>query len=146
MTATILVMAFSINTISASFVFASETQEVKATQTISSSSTSNNATIIKKDKSLNSDSNIVTPNSVPTAAIKKAYKWAIAHWDTIKAKVPEKFRKYLPAAPIFVKAADKFLGVSDSIEDFFHDTFRSLGMPETANWAITNVIMVIIPI
>lgn len=170
-TAFVLVMALSINTLGASFAFASQTKGIAPTvesENISSSKESTQKEVdIKiidkdtfevdgvkysissignslKDKSPTTDS-LIKPNSVPSVAIKKAFKWMVEHWTTIVSKVPTPLQKYLKL-DLFMKAANQFLDISGSIEDFLHSTFRAMGMPETANWAITNIIMIALPI
>jgi len=80
-----------------------------------------------------------------TIAAKRTVRWMIKNWSRIKNKIPAGAQKYFKIDG-FIKAADKFFGVSDGIEDFLHSCFREMGMPEWANWAITNVIMLISPI
>lgn len=104
------------------------------------------ANSIKNDinRSSNPGSNI-QPNSVPTQTIKFAYKWIVSHWTTIYNKLPARLQKYFKI-DFFTSVADQFIGISDSVEDFLHRTFRAMGMPETANWAITNIILLLLPI
>ena len=80
-----------------------------------------------------------------TATIKKAAKWLVKNWNKVYNKLPNWAKQYFKLDG-FISVMDQFIGISDSIEDFFHDCFRAMGMPESANWAITNVIMLLLPI
>lgn len=80
-----------------------------------------------------------------TIAAKRAVRWIIANWSRIERKIPDGAKKYF-RIDSFLKAADKFLGISDGIEDFLHSCFREMGMPESVNWAVTNVIMLLSPL
>lgn len=83
--------------------------------------------------------------SPASVAIKKAAKWVVENWPKIYNKLPNSVKQYFKLDG-FMKVMDQFIGISDSIEDFFHSSFRAMGMPEWANWAITNVIMLLLPI
>lgn len=54
-------------------------------------------------------------------------------------------KKYVVFDQIF-DIADRFIGILDSVEDFFHRLFRAVGMPENVNCFLTNVIMILLPI
>lgn len=91
------------------------------------------------------DSQKATTRNAATVAIKKAAKWVVKNWTTIYNKIPEPAKKYFKLDG-FMKVMDQYIGISDSIEDFLNSCFRDMGMPEWANWAITNAIMVLLPI
>lgn len=93
---------------------------------------------------LSLDSNMELKGA-PTQAMKAAAKWVAKNWDKVYKATPSWAKKYISANMAF-GLLDKFIGISDSIEDMFHRFFRSMGVPETANWAITNVIMWLLPI
>lgn len=80
-----------------------------------------------------------------TVTIKKAAKWLVKNWNKVRKKLPAPLQKYF-ALDSFIKVMDKYIGISDSIEDFLNNCFRAMGMPESVNWAITNAIMLIIPL
>lgn len=90
---------------------------------------------------------LTTPNtkSAASVTIKKAAKWVVTNWTKIYNKIPDSMKKYFKLDG-FISVMDQFIGISDSVEDFFHNCFREMGMPESVNWAITNVIMLLLPI
>jgi hypothetical protein len=98
---------------------------------------------IKKDINSN-PGHAIQPRSVQTKAIKVAFKWVVDHSATIYKHLPAGLKKYFKV-DAFIKVARQFLGVSDTVENFFHKSFRAMGMPETVNWAITNIIMALGP-
>lgn len=100
------------------------------------------ANVLCEESGLNSS---VNTKNAPTVAIKKAAKWIVSNWTTIYNKLPNNVKKYFKI-DAFISLMDQFIGISDSIQDFLNSTFRAMGMPEWANWAITNVIMVLLPI
>ncbi|WP_349398491.1 hypothetical protein [Clostridium perfringens] len=87
----------------------------------------------------------VRERSAVTKAIKTAIKWLKGNWAVVYSKLPNWMKKYFKL-DAFLKFADTFIGISDSVEDFFHRVFRAMGMPENVNWFITNVIMLLLPI
>lgn len=87
----------------------------------------------------------VRERSVVTKAIKTALNWLKKNWKKVYDKVPSWMKKYIAFDRIFA-IADQFIGISDSVEDFFHRVFRAAGMPENVNWFVTNVIMLLLPI
>lgn len=87
----------------------------------------------------------IRERSVVTKSIKAALKWLRGNWAVVYSKLPNWVKKYVVFDRIF-DIADKFIGISDSVEDFFHMVFRAAGMPENVNWFITNVIMLLLPI
>ncbi|WP_160688665.1 hypothetical protein [Clostridium sp. C2-6-12] len=91
------------------------------------------------------DSQKATTRNPATAGIKKGAKWIVKNWQKIEKKLPDNVKKYFKL-DAFMKVMDQYIGISDSIEEFLNSCFREMGMPEWANWAITNAIMVIIPI
>ncbi|MGE5627502.1 MAG: hypothetical protein ACM3X7_05210 [Solirubrobacterales bacterium] len=97
---------------------------------------------IKKD-SIKTGSGFVT-NSIKTDALRAGLKWLAANSTKIYNKLPAGLKKYFKIQMI-LKTADQFLSISDSFEDLLHHIFRELGVPETANWAITNIIMLASP-
>ncbi|MBU3183279.1 hypothetical protein [Clostridium estertheticum] len=100
-----------------------------------------------KDNSANEDT--IQPMSIPTAAakvaMKKGVKWLLKNKTLIMSKLPVGLRKYINIDK-FVKAADKFIGISSGFEDLLHKVFRSWGMPEGVNKIITNIIMIAGPL
>jgi len=96
----------------------------------------------------NSKVNSIQTRNVATVvtkkAIKKTIKWMRKNWTKIYNKLPKWAQKYFKFDAFF-SVCDQFIGISDSIEDFLNRTFREMGMPESANWAITNVIMILLP-
>lgn len=80
-----------------------------------------------------------------TAAIKTALKWLKKNWRVVYNKIPSSMKKYFVFDRIFA-IADQFIGISDSVEDFFHRVFRAAGIPENVNWFVTNIIMLLLPI
>ncbi|WP_234125026.1 hypothetical protein [Clostridium hydrogenum] len=86
----------------------------------------------------------IHPNSAATVVVKKAFKWIVEHWTTIVSKVPGPLRKYLELDG-FMKVANQFLSISNSIQDFLTRTFRAMGMPEDVNWILTNIIIILLP-
>lgn len=80
-----------------------------------------------------------------TATIRTAAKWIVKNWNKIYNKIPDSAKKYFKLDG-FMKVMDQYIDISGSIEEFLNSCFRDMGMPEWANWAITNAIMVIIPI
>ncbi|EPB8178240.1 hypothetical protein ACRTAO_000896 [Clostridium perfringens] len=87
----------------------------------------------------------IRERSAVTKAIKTALKWLKGNWAVVYSKLPNWMKKYVAFDRIFA-IADKFIGISDSVEDFFHRVFRAAGMPENVNWFVTNVIMLLLPI
>lgn len=87
----------------------------------------------------------IQSRNAATKGIKTAVKWVKKNWTKIYNKIPAPAKKYFKL-DAFMSVADQFLEISDSIEDFFHSTFRAMGMPESVNWVITNVIMLLLPI
>ncbi|WP_347299737.1 hypothetical protein [Clostridium perfringens] len=87
----------------------------------------------------------VRERSAVTKAIKTALKWLRGNWAVVYSKLPNWMKKYVVFDQIF-DIADRFIGISDSVEDFFHRLFRAVGMPENVNWFLTNVIMILLPI
>lgn len=80
-----------------------------------------------------------------TMAIKTALNWLKKNWKVVYDKIPSAMKKYFVFDRIFA-IADQFIGISDSVEDFFHRVFRALGIPENVNWFVTNIIMLLLPI
>ncbi|MGL6058956.1 MAG: hypothetical protein ACRC17_11650 [Culicoidibacterales bacterium] len=102
---------------------------------------------IRSDIDYTEDYSSVAANerSVVTKGIKMAYKWLRSNWSKVYNKLPSWAKKYFVFDQFF-RFADQWIGISSSIEDFLNRTFRSMGMPENVNWAITNVIMLLLPI
>lgn len=96
------------------------------------------------DYTVNYEENI-KERSIKTKLIKEALDWLKRNWKKVYDKVPSWMKKYIAFDRIFA-IADQFIGISDSIEDFFHRVFRATGMPENINWFLTNVIMLLLPI
>lgn len=80
-----------------------------------------------------------------TIAIKSALNWLKKNWRVVYNKIPSSMKKYFAFDRIFA-IADQFIGISDSVEDFFHRVFRAAGIPENVNWFVTNIIMLLLPI
>lgn len=91
------------------------------------------------------NNNIAQDRGVATAAVKTALKWLKNNWRVVYKKIPDSMKKYVAFDRIFA-VADQFVGISESVEDFFHSVFREAGMPENVNWFVTNVIMLLLPI
>ncbi|WP_338854797.1 hypothetical protein [Clostridium perfringens] len=87
----------------------------------------------------------IRERSAVTKSIKAALKWLKGNWAVVYSKLPNWVKKYVAFDRIFA-IADQFIGISDSVEDFFHRVFRAAGMPENVNWFVTNVIMLLLPI
>lgn len=164
------ITALTLATTLSSIIVATSTSQVKAASVsdtyIANSSKADNIKIISNDiievdgvryslssisnaikKDINSNPNAgrtIQPRSIQTKAIKVAFEWIIDHSATIYKHLPAGLKKYFKI-DAFTKVARQFLGVSDTIENFLHKTFRAMGMPETVNWAITNIIMALGP-
>ncbi len=87
----------------------------------------------------------VMERSPATKAIKTAIRWLKGNWAVVYSRLPNWAKKYFQFSAFF-KLADTFIEISDGVEDFLHRVFRAMGMPENANWFITNVIMFLLPI
>ena len=102
------------------------------------------ANSIKADIDYSIDYTDDSERSAATTAIKAALKWVKGNWTKIYNKIPSWAKKYF-VFDRFISIADQFIGISDGIQDFFNRVFRAMGMPESVNWAITNVIMLLLP-
>lgn len=87
----------------------------------------------------------VQERGLATIAIKSALNWLKKNWRVVYNKIPSAMKKYFVFDRIFA-IADQFIGISDSVEDFFHRVFRAAGVPESVNWFVTNIIMLLLPI
>lgn len=83
--------------------------------------------------------------SAATKAIKVAINWLKSNWTKVYNKLPSWAKKYFKF-DFFFSVCDQFIAISDSVQDFLNNVFRRMGMPENVNWAITNVIMLLLPI
>lgn len=97
---------------------------------------------INYDIDYSSESN---ERSIVTTAIKKAIKWLRSNWTKVYNKLPSWAKDYFKF-DVFFNICDQFIGISDSVQEFLNNVFRSMGMPENVNWEITNVIMLLLPI
>ncbi|WP_027634461.1 hypothetical protein [Clostridium hydrogeniformans] len=96
-------------------------------------------------KEYNEDLQRAPGSKVTKETLRIAVKWLKENWTKVYDKCPNWLKGYLKF-DLFFKAADQFIGISDTIEDLIKSAFRYIGVPETANWAITNIIMILLPI
>lgn len=136
--ASILVMAISINTIGASFVFAASPNNTTAVNVTVESRTKAPApeviTPVKKG-------DVVQPNSVGSVAVKAGVKWLKSHYTTVIKRIPVKWRKYI-AANVFFEALDYYTQYSDKLHDVITYAISYL-LPASAQGAVPAIVFVI---
>lgn len=84
-------------------------------------------------------SEVETTRGKTSSAVKYMSKWLRVNYKIILRKCPKWLRKYIKIEP-FIKALDKYAGISDSVEDYVYNVFRYI-LPKkyVSDWWVKKI-------